>query len=101
MLNRGCVAPELFLSDLPLASVEHIHNMTIELSVQDFDIERLSDGYQTHIESEALFKTQEKAWNDGIEVDDGEWATLKETATAILVQSSERSTQGAGELTAS
>ena len=48
-----------------------------------------------------LFKTQEKAWNDGIEVDDGEWAALKETATAILVESSQRSTQGAGELTAS
>ena len=48
-----------------------------------------------------FFKTQEKAWNDAIEVDDGEWAALKETATAILVQSSERSTQGAGELTAS
>ncbi|CAH7078939.1 conserved hypothetical protein [Vibrio chagasii] len=101
VLNRGCVAPELFLSDLPLTSDEHIHNMTIELSVQDFDIERLSDGYQTHVTSESLFKTQENAWRDGIEVNDAEWATLKETATAILVENSQRSIQGAGELVAS
>ncbi|MFA0078326.1 DUF3726 domain-containing protein [Vibrio artabrorum] len=101
ILNRGCVAPELFLSDLPPASDEHIHDMTIEFSVQNFDVECLSDGYPIHITSESLFKTQENAWCDGIVVDDAEWATLKEAASAILVENSQRSIQGAGELTIS
>jgi len=99
VLNRGCVAPELFFCDSALETTEHVHNMTIELSVNDFDLKRLSQGYKRHITSSSLAETQEKAWRDGIEVDDMEWSSLKETATAILVENSQRSIQGAGELT--
>jgi len=67
--------------------------------VNDFDLKRLSQGYKRHITSSSLAETQEKAWRDGIEVDDMEWSSLKETATAILVENSQRSIQGAGELT--
>lgn len=98
VLNRGCVAPELFLSDLLMESEENLHNMTIELSVHDFDVAHLSQGYTTHIESHKLAEKQKKAWNEGIYIDDSQWSTLKETATAILVESSQRSVQGAGEL---
>lgn len=101
VLNRGCVAPELFLSDLALESETYLHDMTIELSVQDFDLSRLSSGYETHIPSHSLANAQEQAWQQGIEVDDAEWSALKETATAILVENSQRSLQGAGELTTS
>ncbi|MGF1754872.1 DUF3726 domain-containing protein [Vibrio makurazakiensis] len=101
VLNRGCVAPELFLSDLALGSDDHLHNMTIELSINDFDVKRLAEGYETHIRSQSLAETQENAWSQGIEVDDAEWSSLKETATAILVENSQRSLQGAGELVAS
>ncbi|WP_394246969.1 DUF3726 domain-containing protein [Vibrio profundi] len=99
VLNRGCVAPELFFCDSALETTDNVHNMTIELSVHDFDLEVLSQGYKRHITSSSLAKTQERAWRDGIEVDDAEWASLKETATAILVENSQRSIQGAGELT--
>lgn len=101
VLNRGCIAPELFLSDLVLGSGDHLHDMTIELSINDFDVKRLAEGYDTHIQSQDLAATQENAWNHGIEVDDAEWGSLKETATAILVENSQRSLQGAGELMAS
>lgn len=98
VLNRGCVAPELFLSDLALSQKDHLHDMTIELSVNDFDLACLSEGYETHIESQCLAETQEKSWHQGIEVNDTEWNSLKKNATAILVESSDKSVQGAGEL---
>lgn len=98
VLNRGCVTPELFLSDLMSDSEEGFHDMTIELSIQDFDVTHLSTSYSIHIDSDELAQTQENAWNAGIVVDDIEWSTLKQTATAILVENSELSIKGAGEL---
>ncbi|MGR5078602.1 DUF3726 domain-containing protein [Photobacterium swingsii] len=97
VLNRGCVAPELFLSDADLVS-HKVHDMTIKLSIQDFDIEGVSEGYCTHVEAQSFLGAQESAWHDGIYVDDAEWDTLKTTATAILVENSEQSARGAGGL---
>ncbi len=98
VLNRGCVSPELFYSELNDTSEKSLHDMTIELSVYDFDIASLSQDYPVHIASEALSQSQEKAWQQGIEVEDAEWMALKQTATAILVENSEQSKMGAGEL---
>lgn len=98
VLNKGCVAPELFLSEEVSQDIGSHHEMTIELSIRDFNIDSLSQGYETHIASDSLTEKLESAWRDGIEVEDSEWQMLKETATAILVENSQRSIQGAGEL---
>lgn len=98
VLNRGCVAPELFLSDEVSPHADDYHNMTIELSIHDFDVAALSQGFEQHITSSSLTESQSNAWQNGIEVDEKEWGILKETATAILVENSRRSVQGAGEL---
>lgn len=98
ILNQGCVSPELFLSDhLDLTGCS-LHDMTIELSIKNFDIVSYSEGYKKHINSAALNSAQRDTWYDGILVDDAEWAMLKKTATAILVENSEQSVKGAGEL---
>ncbi|GLR75559.1 DUF3726 domain-containing protein [Aliivibrio sifiae] len=98
ILNRGCVAPELFLSDKIDLHSGYLNDMTIELSVRDFDVMALSEGYGIHIDSTELSSTQENAWRNGIDVDDVDWESLKKTATAILVENSEQSLKGAGEL---
>ena len=98
VLNRGCVAPELFLSDKIDLNSGYLNDMTIELSVRDFNVMALSEGYSIHIDSAELSSTQENAWRHGIDVDDVDWENLKKTATAILVENSEQSLKGAGEL---
>lgn len=99
VLNKGRVTPELFLSDIKTDSgVERPHDITFELSVNDFDIATLSHGYSIHIDSNELTQVQEKAWSNGIFIDDSEWKTLCQTASAILVENSEQSIKGAGEL---
>ncbi|AZL84184.1 DUF3726 domain-containing protein [Aliivibrio salmonicida] len=98
VLNRGCVSPELFLSDDVELNSGKLNDMTIELSVRDFDVVALSEGYSIHINSAELNGSQENAWSHGIQVDDADWESLKKTATAILVENSEQSLKGAGEL---
>ena len=61
--------------------------MVIELSVNDFDIEKSAQGYIIHIEGDELSNTQQASWQNGIFVEDQEWETLKQTATALLVAS--------------
>ncbi|GIC79303.1 DUF3726 domain-containing protein [Moritella sp. F3] len=98
ILNQGCVSPELFLSDhLDLAG-RTLHDMTIQLSVKNFDIAGYSAGYTKHIKSSSLNNAQRDTWYEGISVDEGEWEVLKRTATALLVENSEQSVKGAGEL---
>mgnify|MGYP001458682514 CR=1 FL=1 len=98
ILNQGCVSPELFLSDhLDLEGCT-LHDMTIQLSVNNFDIANCSADYTRHINSSELNRAQRDTWYDGILVDDEEWETLKRTATALLVENSEQSVKGAGEL---
>lgn len=98
VLNRGCVAPEVFFSDQIEDESSDFHTMTVELSVNDFDVVMSSEGYTTHISGKQLHQAQKESWQHGIFVEDGEWEALKQTATVFLVENSERSIQGAGEL---
>lgn len=96
VLNRGRIAPEVFFSDKYDEYDTDWHSMVIELSVNDFDIEKSAQGYMTHLEGDALSRTLQASWKNGTFVEDKEWETLKKTATALLVENSERSMQGAG-----
>ncbi|MGF1908609.1 DUF3726 domain-containing protein [Vibrio kasasachensis] len=98
VLNRGCIAPELYFSDVTTYDKASLHCMTIELSITDFSLEESSQGYSRHMASNVLQNVQQTAWQEGIFVDDVEWETLKETATVFLVENSQRSRQGAGEV---
>ncbi|KIF49745.1 hypothetical protein M445_02585 [Vibrio owensii 47666-1] len=98
VLNRGRIAPEVFFSDQIEDNSTDYHSMTIELAVTDFDIEASSQGYAIHIDGEELSRAQKTSWEEGIFVEDAEWEALKQTATVFLVENSERSVQGAGEL---
>lgn len=98
VLNKGRIYPELFLSDSNELEAKDLHDMTIELAVQDFDIPALASDYSTHIDSVILSDAQELAWRNGISVDDRDWEVLKQAATAILVENSAQSVRGAGEL---
>ncbi|MFN1515618.1 DUF3726 domain-containing protein [Vibrio owensii] len=98
VLNRGRIAPEVFFSDQIEDNSTDYHSMTIELAVTDFDIEASSQGYAIHINGEELSRAQKTSWEEGIFVEDAEWNALKQTATVFLVENSERSIQGAGEL---
>ncbi|NOJ20571.1 DUF3726 domain-containing protein [Vibrio jasicida] len=98
VLNRGRIAPEVFFSDQIEDNSTDYHSMTIELAVTDFDIEASSQGYAIHIDGEELSRAQKTSWEEGIFVEDAEWNALKQTATVFLVENSERSIQGAGEL---
>ncbi|HDM8142259.1 TPA: DUF3726 domain-containing protein [Vibrio harveyi] len=98
VLNRGRVAPEVFFSDQIEDNSTDYHSMTIELAVTDFDIEASSQGYAIHIDGDELNRAQKTSWEEGIFVEDAEWEALKQTATVFLVENSERSVQGAGEL---
>lgn len=96
VLNQGCVTPELFFCDDGDDGKAEHHNMVIELSVEDFDLESLARGFHTHISSHALLEAQQQSWQQGIVVEDSDWQSLKQLGGAILVESSERSLQGAG-----
>ena len=97
VLNRGCVAPEIFFSDNIDSSESDFHSMIIELSVDDFDVKESAQGYSIHINSDELNQALDTSWRDGIVVEDAEWEMLKQTATVFLVENSVRSVQGAGE----
>ncbi|MDC5838814.1 DUF3726 domain-containing protein [Vibrio europaeus] len=98
VLNRGCVAPEVFFSDTYVDGSDDVHKMTIELSVNDFDVNQSAQGYSIHIDSAELSRAQQTSWQEGILVEDAEWEALKQAATVFLVENSARSIQGAGEL---
>ncbi|GLQ76429.1 DUF3726 domain-containing protein [Vibrio sp. vnigr-6D03] len=97
VLNKGRISPELFFSEQASPESLIIHDMTIVLSIDDFDFSEVADGYNIHISAKQLSRTQKASWEKGIEVDEQEWQTLKETATEILVENSEQSRLGAGE----
>ncbi|MBD1557748.1 DUF3726 domain-containing protein [Vibrio sp. S9_S30] len=97
MLNKGRLSPELCFSEQVSPDSLSIHDMTIVLSIDDFDFSAISDGYTIHIPAKQLSDAQKAAWKQGIEVDEQEWQMLKNTATEMLVESSEQSKLGAGE----
>ncbi len=86
---------ELFLSDLPLASYEHIHNMINTNFPSGFRYRTFVRWLpNTHWIRSAFLKLKEKAWNDGIEeVDDGSGRHWRDRHRNPW-QSGERSTQG-------
>ncbi len=98
VLNKGRISPELFFSNRSLTNnPQTSQNMTIELSIDDFDFSNMLERYDTHLSAKQLSLTQQSAWEKGIEVDEKEWQVLKKTAAEILVENSEQSKLGAGE----
>lgn len=98
VLNRGQIMPEVFFADMNEGKDIDHHSMIIELSVNDFDLELNAIGFTEHIKGNDLKKIQKKSWEEGIFVEDDEWEVLKQRATVFLVENSERSALGAGEV---
>jgi len=69
--------------------------MIIELATSNFDIDNESRDFDHKISTDELYETHNRAWKEGIYVDDEQWQTLKKTA-AILVENSDTSSKGAG-----
>lgn len=72
------------------------NDMIIELATTNFDIEKDIQHFDQKISTDKLYETHKRAWKEGIYVDDEQWAFLKRSATAILVEDSEASNKGAG-----
>ena len=100
VLNKGCVFPELYQADEGAKDSGSIHDMTIELSLSNFALPSAGIQGYDQIDSASLRSRYEKSWQEGIEVDDVEWKKLKQAATVFLVENSEVSAKGAGELVA-
>ncbi|BCL71873.1 hypothetical protein TUMSATVNIG1_38400 [Vibrio nigripulchritudo] len=97
ILNKGRISPELFFSKQASADSSLIHDMTVVLSIDDFDFSDIAEEYDIHISARQLSRSQKTAWEQGIEVDEQEWQMLKQSAKEILVENSEQSKLGAGE----
>jgi len=99
-LNQGFIYPDLYFFDKPQASnyekVYDKQDLVIELATSNFDIEEDIQHFDRKISTDELFATHNRAWKEGIFVDDDQWAQLKQTAAAILVENSELSSKGAG-----
>ena len=99
-LNQGFVYPDLYFFDKPQAAHEkkagEKQDIVIELATSNFDIENEIQHFDRKISTDELFATHNRAWKEGIYVDDEQWTILKKTATAILVENSEVSSKGAG-----
>ena len=94
-LNQGFVYPDLYFFDKAQSNY-NINDMVIEIATQNFDIEHDIQHFDRKISTDALFETHQRAWKEGIYVDDEQWAILKKTAAVILVENSEASSKGAG-----
>lgn len=94
-LNQGFVYPDLYFFNESQGNY-NTNDMIIELATTNFNIEQESRNFNHKISTDELFETHRRAWKEGIYVDDEQWALLKKTATAILVENSEASSKGAG-----
>lgn len=94
-LNQGFVYPDLYFFDKAQSNY-NTNDMVIEIATQNFDIEHDIQHFDRKISTDELFETHQRAWKEGIYVDDEQWAILKKTAAAILVENSEASSRGAG-----
>lgn len=94
-LNQGFVYPDLYFFDQAQANY-NTNDMIIEIATQNFDIEQDIQHFNRKISTDELFETHQCAWKEGIYVDDAQWAILKKTAAAMLVENSETSSKGAG-----
>ena len=94
-LNQGFVYPDLYFFDQAQANY-NTNDMIIEIATQNFDIEQDIQHFNHKISTDELFEIHQRAWKEGIYVDDAQWAILKKTAAAMLVENSETSSKGAG-----
>ncbi|PSW22285.1 DUF3726 domain-containing protein [Photobacterium sanctipauli] len=98
VLNKGCIYPELFQSGCGNENSQAKHDMTIEISTTNFALPSANTVGVVQLDSSTLRDAQNSAWQNGIVVDDSEWQKLKQAATVFLVENSETSARGAGEL---
>lgn len=94
-LNQGFVYPDIYYFNEPQANY-NTNDMIIELATSNFDIEQDIQHFDHKVSTDELYATHQRAWKEGIYVDDEQWAILKKSATAILVENSEASSKGAG-----
>ena len=94
-LDKRFVYPDLYFFDEAQANY-NTNDMIIELSTDNFDIEQDIQHFDRKVSTDELYATHQRAWKEGIYVDDEQWAMLKKSAAAILVENSEASSKGAG-----
>ncbi|WP_372843094.1 DUF3726 domain-containing protein [Psychrobacter sp.] len=94
-LDKRFVYPDLYFFDEAQANY-NTNDMIIELSTDNFDIEQDIQNFDRKVSTDELYATHQRAWKEGIYVDDEQWAMLKKSAAAILVENSEASSKGAG-----
>ena len=94
-LDKRFVYPDLYFFNEAQANY-NTNDMVIEIATQNFDIEQDIQHFNRKISTDELFETHQRAWKEGIYVDDEQWAILKKTAAAMLVENSETSSKGAG-----
>ena len=94
-LDKRFVYPDLYFFNEAQANY-NANDMVIELSTANFDIEQDIQYFDRKLSTDELYATHQRAWKEGIYVDDEQWAVLKKSATAILVENSEASSKGAG-----
>ena len=96
-LDKRFVYPDIYHFNEAQANY-NTNDMIIELSTANFDIENDIQHFDQKFSTDELFETHKRAWKEGIYVDDEQWAILKKSAAAILVENSEASSKGAGGL---
>lgn len=94
-LDKRFVYPDIYYFN-EVQDNYNTNDMIIELATTNFDIENDIQHFDHKISTDELYATHQRAWKEGIYVDDAQWAILKQTATAILVENSEASSKGAG-----
>lgn len=94
-LDKRFVYPDLYYFD-EAQNNYNTNDMVIELSTDNFNVEQDIQHFDRKISTDELFETHQRAWKQGIYVDDEQWAILKKRAAAILVENSEASSKGAG-----
>ncbi|KAA0914557.1 DUF3726 domain-containing protein [Psychrobacter sp. ANT_WB68] len=94
-LDKRFVYPDLYFFNEAQDNY-NTNDMVIELSTANFDIEQEIQNFDQKVSMDELFETHKRAWKEGIYVDDEQWAILKKSAAAILVENSEASSKGAG-----
>ena len=94
-LDKRFVYPDLYFFN-EAQNNYNTNDMVIELSTANFDIEQEIQHFDQKVSTDELFATHQRAWKEGIYVDDEQWAILKKSAAAILVENSEASSKGAG-----
>ena len=94
-LDKRFVYPDLYFFNKAQDNY-NTNDMVIELATSNFDIEKDIQHFDQKVSTDELFETHQRAWKEGIYVDDEQWAILKKSAAAILVENSEASSKGAG-----